>query len=372
MSQPQRLPFFALIGICAALAAPAAAAPPQEGAWAEQAVLKSEGNVMALLAFAPDGKTLAVAGGGFDPQTKKQAPYQVTLWNTDKKEVRQTLKGIDKWLVGLSFTADGEKLVSAGADGVLRRWDPAAGKELDNTPVADEIKYFWPTADRKSVLVSAIWRGSPRPRPDTVEYQLRELATGKKTDTITPAANHQPLALAPDGKSLAVNAHRPPDPKTKLPPGASVPLGRSELCLWEVGAARESAPLTALFVSRAAFAPQGKLLAFEGYNATTMRRAIFFYDLAAKKMRGESIPYKNNIEALAFSDDGKRFAYAAEDHVIRIWDTGNFKEVAALKGHRGPINTLAFAPDGQVLASASSDTTLRLWSPKRAASPGER
>jgi WD40 repeat protein len=370
MSPIRRLLFFVLASTCVALAV--TAAPPPEGSWEQRAVLKIPGGSLGHLNFAPDGQTLAVAIGGYDHQQKKQVSCSIQIWDVEKKEVRQTLEVTDKWITGMSFTADGEKLVTAGWDGFLRRWDPATGKELDNTPVADTIRAFWLPADRKSMVISAVWLGNPRPRPDKVEYQIRELATGKQIDTIAPAANFQLLSLAPDGKSFSINA-RPPDPNVKLPPGASFAQGKAELCLWEIGARKESAPLTSLLVSGGLFAPpEGKLLAVDVFHAATMRRSIGFFDLTTKKLRPEQIPYKNNVEAMVFSEDGKWFACASEDHVIRVWDVARMKEAAMLEGHRYPIVALTFSPDGQTLASVSWDSTVRLWSPKKPPSPGEK
>lgn len=73
------------------------------------------------------------------------------------------------------------------------------------------------------------------------------------------------------------------------------------------------------------------------------------------------------VLALAAAYDLSRFAVGGADGVARFIDVsgGDVKELAALKGHTGPINDLAlFHPrdaESPRLATASNDGTVRLW-----------
>jgi WD40 repeat protein len=73
-------------------------------------------NVVTALAFAPDGKSLAV--GGFDGQV-----YQ---FQTDGKFIR-AMPGHTAGVAGLVFHPTGTLLVSAGKDRTVRLWNPANG-----------------------------------------------------------------------------------------------------------------------------------------------------------------------------------------------------------------------------------------------------
>src|SRR5439155_15611097 len=67
------------------------------------------------------------------------------------------------------------------------------------------------------------------------------------------------------------------------------------------------------------------------------------------------------VNCLHFSGDGKWLATGGMDRIVRLWDTGTLRQVAALKGHKNWISSVALSVDGQLLASGSDDGTVRVW-----------
>jgi WD40 repeat protein len=79
-----------------------------------------DANPVTALAFAPDGKALAVGG----------ADGQVLLFQTDGKFVRPMVGGHGSAVSGLAFHPTGALLASSGKDRVVRLWSPANGQAL--------------------------------------------------------------------------------------------------------------------------------------------------------------------------------------------------------------------------------------------------
>jgi WD40 repeat protein len=67
------------------------------------------------------------------------------------------------------------------------------------------------------------------------------------------------------------------------------------------------------------------------------------------------------IRAIAFAPDGKKFATASDDGIVRLWDASSFRLDRAFEKHNDKAYSVAFSKDGAQLASASWDGTVRVW-----------
>jgi WD40 repeat protein len=67
------------------------------------------------------------------------------------------------------------------------------------------------------------------------------------------------------------------------------------------------------------------------------------------------------VTSLAFAPDGRSLAAGMRSGAITIWDLAKGKERRTLTGHTHAVGTLAFAPNGRTLASGSADETARRW-----------
>src|SRR5262249_30736506 len=63
---------------------------------------------------------------------------------------------------------------------------------------------------------------------------------------------------------------------------------------------------------------------------------------------------------VAFSPDGK-WAAGSSKGLVQVWAVADGKEVFTLAGHTGDVNALAFSQDGRRLASGDEDGVLKLW-----------
>jgi WD40 repeat protein len=129
------------------------------------------------------------------------------------------------------------------------------------------------------------------------------------------------------------------------------PGGRGAFC-------QHGDPLHAL-----AFSPNGRLLA-AGSGAPN--GLVWLYDVTEPDPREVAVlrGAKGPVDALAFSPDGRLVAGSGEDRVLRVWEAGPGSRGdarALLVGHTSPIRAIAFAPDGRGVATAARDATVRLW-----------
>ena len=72
------------------------------------------------IAYQPDGKTLASAGGDFDDH---EHPADITLWDVPSGKVKTKLKGHAHTIFTLAISPDGKRLVSGGFDKSIKMWD---------------------------------------------------------------------------------------------------------------------------------------------------------------------------------------------------------------------------------------------------------
>ncbi len=71
------------------------------------------------------------------------------------------------------------------------------------------------------------------------------------------------------------------------------------------------------------------------------------------------------IASVAFSPNGKFFAYGGVDKIVHILDKSGKSIICELNGHSKPIRKVKFCPNQPELASCSDDGTIKLWNYKK-------
>ena len=361
----------------------------------------SDRGIGRLVAFSPNGKTIASAAG-----------KAIILWDIVTKQELVRMESEDT-IDTLSVSHDGSLIAGAGRDGLVKVWDVNTGQLKNTFRHASRVNSiaFSPT---ENILASGagdrtvkLWKAIPG----------TEILTIRRTEVISV------VAFSPDGKTLAwIEASPPdtvhlwdvttqsiialyedptvfnmnsiafsPDGKTfvtvdaqydivkvwDINTGNTIDLGHIGLSpisfspdstmlatggtrgvkLWDVNTGRDIANIPvkpSSDVRLVSFSPDGRALAYRVSGEKFTR----LWDVPTQTQTG--IIENPSVEYWAFSPDGKIVASAA-GRIITLWDVVTGQPIATLEGPLGGVSHITYSPDGNTLASVSRDRTIRLW-----------
>jgi len=78
---------------------------------------------------------------------------------------------------------------------------------------------------------------------------------------------------------------------------------------------------------------------------------------AVKEINGHDGP----ILATAFSPDTKTIITGHENGLVKVWDLESGEELASLKGHTSKVYTVCYSPDAARIASGGNDNNIIIW-----------
>ncbi|WP_149827667.1 hypothetical protein [Streptomyces tailanensis] len=262
-------------------------------------------NTKPLLAFAPDGRTLAYA---VSAPGRLAAPQRLTLWDVTRGRVRTTL--------------DLATSTSAGAVITIALGPDARTLQLTRTPAIGELSNeTWDTdRHRRTGVVAALSSSHLAVRPDGAllvgDDRTAALPAGKATPhNLVQGDEIGALAFAPDGSRLV----------------AGDQTGR--VTLWD-----------------------GKLRQREG----TLPNAFpALPDALTEAITGDS---SEAVSALAISPDGRTLAVGGEAGSLQLWDIATQQPLGRpLTTPGDAIVTVAFSADSGTLYAGSAHAPLQRY-----------
>jgi WD40 repeat protein/serine/threonine protein kinase len=311
---------------------------------------KANSNVCCVV-FSPDGKLLATA----DDQTQSLTREgKVAIWDAQTgKELITLLKVFGAKVV---FSPDGKRLATA-VPGDVKVWDAQSGKELLSLKGGSVVAF---SPDGKRLVT-----GSPAGPDggwgaklgDAQTIKLWDAQTGKELATFEGyKVRLQSVAFSPDGTLLATLG-------TVLEGEGRQSRQVSTLKVRDAQTGKEhfthklaySGGFGPFFpVTSVAFSPDGRRLASHTHEAVKVWNAQTGEELLT--LKGQS-----GVNCVAFSPDGKRLVSTASDETVKVWDAQTGQELLTLEGHSARVNGVAFSPDGHRLAAGGPDGTVKIW-----------
>ena len=347
------------------------------------------------LAFAPDGKSLALGG-----YRSGQAGRVGATWLVNPATGRGRLLAA-KYAASLAFSSDGKVLAGGGWDFTVRLWEVATGKAVaPTTGCTDAVTCVSFAPDRRTVVagdksgVVRVWDAATG-----AERLRRRLETGYGGFAgfdnfngfgqvgVTPAgkvlaSRNTPMATFPGqafnrvllwdvtvGRALLEVA---PDERARRglevctvsfsPDGRMAARGEfSVVVLWDILTGKERRRLRGnegnVYCTR--FSQDGRSLA--SCHSVGSANRILVWDVATGKERGRIS--SRILTTFAISPDGRRCA-TGDSSLIRLWDVASGKMLRTITTPMAPVHCLAFAPDGRLLASGDSVGGLFLCDPE--------
>lgn len=260
----------------------------------------------------PDRTRIAILGN-----------LQQVVYNVQE---RNRLEGHSSWVNSVSFSPDGQRLVSASADNSLILWSKAGkllkslkghANRVNSVNFSPDGKLVASGGDDKNII---LWNQDGT--------MLRTL--GGHTNSVTSVSfspNSQTIASASDDNTIK---------------------------LWS----RDGELLKTLIghtdrVKSVSFSPDGEQIVSAGWD-----RTIRLWSRDGQLLK--TLLAGDRGTTASFSPNGQMLASGGWDSTVKLWDrTG--KLLQTLKGHTNRLQNLSFSPDSQTLASASADGTVKLW-----------
>jgi WD40 repeat protein len=355
------------------------------------AVLPHSGPVVCL-GFSPDGTMLAAGSKGAPALSVGTWVGELKLWDLAPLDQRAALAQ-SQWANALAFAPDGKSLaVGLGryndmapqnllgyrtVPGVVRVYDPATAR-LKATLAHRHGVYTVAFSPDGKLLASGggEWSADPE-NPGEAEVYLWDTSTWKKLTTLQGLRGRiMALAFSPDGKTLAVGDGFSP----KAPPEARSPFHEphGSVKLYAPGNPRPRKTLLVQEgnVRQLAFsAADGSLLVVTAESGSL---ALWNPETGQETMTAVPLHKPHADRAVAcLGEDGKNLAVAASvarlssiQTEIEVWDLTSAKRIFFRKEDRLQVHSLAISPDGTTLAlgmqvevqHASDLYQIQLWS----------
>lgn len=297
--------------------------------WQVLRVLRGPRDSATMLAFAPDGATLAAAS----EDSWENETHPVWLWSVASGAVLSRLPAQGR-VHGLAFSNDGATLLTASSFGLVK-WNARTGAELQKLvqpPKMPPVESFAASPDGSLIATGGygtvdLWDTASAAPQQTVKGQSQQVKA---------------LAWSPDGGTL-------------LSAGDG---GAIRMVDADAGSVLKTIKTGSTSVSALAFAPDG--LSFASASPTG---GVRVWSTEGKLLR--AIPVQRYAgRVVAWSPDGKDLVGDSDSGALSVWDARSGKVRRRLVGNVA-LDRFTSSPDGSRWAT-SAGGTVHLWDARAA------